>query len=285
MLSRRKDEKKRTKRERERERERWAKNQEKRAIPVGIEMEKKRCTGGKISENIGWRQEKRSEREDKERNERQKMNRAEKAWIQGEKIKLQPETERNKRGRNKKRKKRKRKRKSGRSAGKSSRRMLRNLPEQIWLMLTLARDAAQAWISINVRCAFDKGRNVSLRGTMGTGEQRGTIFSPVAGSSCVQFSHLHNSRFILRNFVPFPSYDRPFSILSYLLVFFSYSTIREKGTEYKWLGVHPFGVCYLERFAALRIRISEASYRKHYYTHRRTRRLWKLMWSVIPEFS
>ena len=59
------------------------------------------------------------------------MNRAEKAWIQGEKIKLQPETERNKRGRNKIRKKRKRKRKSGRSAGKSSRRMLRNLPEQI----------------------------------------------------------------------------------------------------------------------------------------------------------
>lgn len=32
------------------------------------------------------------------------MNRAEKAWIQGEKIKLQPETERNKRGKKKEKK-------------------------------------------------------------------------------------------------------------------------------------------------------------------------------------
>lgn len=40
-----------------------------------------------------WDEDRREQAEDKERSERQKMNRTWKAWIQGEKTKLQPEIE------------------------------------------------------------------------------------------------------------------------------------------------------------------------------------------------
>lgn len=40
---------------------------------------------------VRWDEDRREQAEDKERSERQKMNRTWKAWIQGEKTKLQPE--------------------------------------------------------------------------------------------------------------------------------------------------------------------------------------------------
>lgn len=86
------------------------------------------------------------------------MNRAQKAWIQGEKIKLQPE-----------RKKQKKKIKIGWEQHECW--------ETAWTNLTNVTLLYVAQISINIRCTFDKGWRPTLWGNNGNVQNAWVIFS------------------------------------------------------------------------------------------------------------